>query len=428
MKLAARWPIGSHARAVTPASTMRVGVQRRLLLLLLVPLAVFALINVYFDYRAAGDAALQKDVQLSRLIPLLADSILSPATHPGPGPILLLAPAVQDFIRERPATAGFRISDSAGEFLAGETWISSVVPATRDAEFHSEQINGRVYRLAAQRIETPAGLLILQLADGSDARQQWPRSLLLKVILPNVILLLVAGLAVNWAVSRALRPLLALKEAVARRNPRDLSAIDSPGSPAEVEPLVNALNRLFERVNNQAENQRRFVADAAHQLRTPLAGLQAQVEAWAVTARGAAQPDVTGADPGGVTIPTEAIFKLRDATRRTSQLANQLLALSRADASTSASAPLQRIDLKGVCETAFPLHLDAAAARAIDLGLEAESAWVDADDCLLRELLCNLLNNAAHSLKMQRTACRLNRWCRLPNCLPNPNQSHEPPV
>jgi two-component system sensor histidine kinase TctE len=185
------------------------------------------------------------------------------------------------------------------------------------------------YRIAAQRINTAAGELIVQLADGSDPRQQWVRSVLIKVLLPNLILVLAAGFALNWAVTRALKPLIELKDAVERRSPRDLSAIDPLTTPAEVQPLVSALNRLFGLVNDQAEGQRRFVADAAHQLRTPLAGLQAQVEAWAQAAKVA---QAAGSD-GAVTLPADKIIKLRNATRRTSQLANQLLALSRADAS-----------------------------------------------------------------------------------------------
>jgi two-component system, OmpR family, sensor histidine kinase TctE len=365
---------------------MPTGLQRRLLLLLLVPLGIFALVNLYIDYRAAGDAALQKDAQLARLLPLLADSVLPTRPNDGAVPVLLLAPAIQDFIRERPGSAGFRISDSAGAFLTGERWIGGVVPVSTEPEFHSEQVAGVMYRVAVQRVDTAAGQVIVQLADGSDARQQWLQSLLVKVLLPNLALAAAAGLLVNWAVARALRPLIALKDAVARRSPRDLSAIDPLATPAEVRPLVDALNRLFERVNDQAENQRRFVADAAHQLRTPLAGLQAQVEAWA----GAAQ--APGAN-GAVTLSAGTIGRLRSATRRTSQLASQLLALSRADASTAAAATA-RLDLKGVCESVLPLYLDAATAKQIDLGLDAQPADALADEWLLRELIGNLLDNA----------------------------------
>jgi len=183
-------------------------------------------------------------------------------------------------------------------------------------------------------------------------------------------------------VRRALRPLLELKDAVEGRSPRDLSPLDAEGSPQEVRPLVLSLNRLFDLVNAQAESQRRFVADAAHQLRTPLAGLQAQVEAWALPAS------------DSITLRADQLQKLRDATRRTSQLANQLLALSRADARASMSEPRQPVDLKALCEEVLEEYLDRAGARQIDLGLEAAEVQVQGYAWLLRELLSNLVDNA----------------------------------
>ncbi len=371
---------------ISPAA-MKSGLQRRLLLLLLAPLSLFALISVYFDYEAAGNAALQQDQQLRRLAPLLADSVVAPGGTPGDGPVMLLAPPVEEFIKARDGFSGFRVSDATGLFLAGDARISLVVPTTREPEFHSVEEDGVTYRIVAQRVKTVAGELILQLADGSDARQQWVRSVLFKVLLPNLILVLAAGVAVNWAVTRALKPLLDLRDAVERRSPRDLSAIDPQTTPTEVQPLVTSLNRLFALVNDQAEGQRRFIADAAHQLRTPLAGLQAQVEAWAQ----AASAPAAG---GQVTLSAQTIIRLRSATRRTSQLANQLLALSRADASNMNGQPMQCVDLKELCESVLGQHLDAAAAKGIDLGQEVGFAQVSGHEWLLRELLGNLVDNA----------------------------------
>lgn len=417
-RLAALAARAGDSRLVPPA--MKSGLQRRLLLLLLVPLGIFALVSVYFDYQTAGNVALQKDQQLARLIPLLADSVVGPGITPGGRePLLLLAPPVDDFLKGRIGFAGFRISDIQGEFMAGEDWIPELLPATHETEFHSIEHKGVTYRIAAQRANTAAGELIVQLADGSDPRQQWVRSVLLKVILPNLILVMAAGFALNWAVTRALKPLIELKDAVERRSPRDLSAIDPQTTPAEVQPLVSALNRLFGLVNDQAEGQRRFVADAAHQLRTPLAGLQAQVEAWAQAARVA---QAAGSD-GAVTLSAEKITKLRNATRRTSQLANQLLALSRADATAAAAQPMQRVDLKDLCESILPLHLDAAARKGIDLGLEAEPAQTTGYEWLLRELLGNLVDNA---VKYTPAGGTVTLRCGLSAGLPPPDAGGDP--
>ena len=166
--------------------------------------------------------------------------------------------------------------------------------------------------------------------------------MLLKVLLPNLMLMVLAVFVVNWAVRLALRPLLELKEAVEQRSPGDLSAMDVQASPEGVRPLVQSLNCLFELVNAQADSQCRFVAHAAHQLRTPLAGLQAQaqLEAWAQAAsllvvacsicgRYIQNQALAPVDKRqvAISIGVHKVRRLRGATRRTSQSANQLLAL-----------------------------------------------------------------------------------------------------
>jgi two-component system, OmpR family, sensor histidine kinase TctE len=186
---------------------------------------------------------------------------------------------------------------------------------------------------------------------------------------------------------------------VERRSPRDLTAIDEASSPDEVRPLVASLNRLFDLVNAQAESQRRFVADAAHQLRTPLAALQAQVEAWAqaVSTDKYKQNDLpahTQPAQKAITLGADQVFKLRQATRRTSQLANQLLALSRVDARSVEAVAMQRVDLKQLCELVLEGQLDAAAEKTIDLGLDATPVHANGYEWLLRELLANVLDNA----------------------------------
>src|SRR4030095_895729 len=198
-----------------------------------------------------------------------------------------------------PAHAAFVIADADGKVLRGEPWLAGWVPTTPEPEFHSEENGGVTWRIVRQRQQTVLGEVVVALADGSDPRQQWARSILFKVLLPNLVLVTAAAFAVGWAVKRALKPLLDLREAVERRSPRDLSSIDETASPEEVRPLVNSLNRLFGLVNAQAESQRRFIADAAHQLRTPLAGLQAQVEAWGPAANTGGPADGTAAQSGG---------------------------------------------------------------------------------------------------------------------------------
>ena len=370
----------------------------RLLLLLVLPLSVLALMGSWFAYRSAEAAAGQHDLRLMRLLPALADAVLAePMAAQGP-PLVMLPPTIEEFLRQRQNEAGYAIADLKGRVLAGDTWIRVEVPSTRVTEFHSQEFAGITYRVAVLRSETAgAGELVLALADGSDARQQWAQQLLVRVLLPNVLLIAAAGLAIYWSVRRAFEPLVALADAVERRSPRDLHQIDEGASPDEVRPLVRSLNRLFALVDAQAQEQRRFVADAAHQLRTPLAALQAQVEAWALMVQSSPAPGAPSPDsPRERTLVLSAtqIHQLRDATRRTSQLARQLLALSRADARHSQSQPLQRVDLKDLCESLLEAFFEQATAKNIDFGLEVAPASVWGHAWLLRELLSNLVDNA----------------------------------
>jgi len=369
---------------LTPATPGPVGpgLQRRLLLLLLAPLLLLAAFNTWFDFQLADTAAIQQDRQLLTLVPQLADSVLAGGATPQSAPDFLMSPVIAEFLAQRVGASAYAILDGDGKVLLGAAWLSDYPPNTFEPEFSSQEFQGVVYRIVSQRVQAAGTEWTVRLADGSDGRLQSLRRLWLKVALPNLVLVVGAALAIRWAVRLALRPLIALRDAVEGRSPRDLTPLDADGSPEEVRPLVLSLNRLFGMVNAQAESQRRFVADAAHQLRTPLAGLQAQVEAWALT----------GTDP--VPLPAEQIVKLRDATRRTSQLANQLLALSRADTGSLASEPREVVALKPLCEAVLEAHLDAAAQRQIDLGLDAQEANASGYAWLLRELLGNLVDNA----------------------------------
>ena len=389
---------------------MTADLRTRLLLLLLAPLCVLAVAGAWLDYRSADQAALQHDQRLLKLLPALADSVLAPPFRDSAPPLLLLAPALVDFLRQNEGFSAYSVLSTDGALVLGDAWVHGSVPSTQAPEFHSVEHGGVIYRVAVQRGRTEAGELVVALADGSDPRQRWGQQLLLRVLLPNGLLLLAGGFAMHWAVRQAFKPLLDLAYAVERRSPRDLSPIDEAASPDEVRPLVQSLNHLFALVNTQAEGQRRFVADAAHQLRTPLAGLQAQVEAWALMAKANTPPrsaphalsdlelkvPLAQADQaqGAITLRVDQIEKLRDATRRTSQLAHQLLALSRADARSLDAQPLQRVAIKDLCESMLEVFLDAATTKGLDLGLEVQPVHVSGHGWLLRELLSNVVDNA----------------------------------
>ena len=518
----ARMSMPSSAAPPAPSTLVDrvnpVRIQRRLLLMLIVPLALLALLNGYMDYRSADNSASEQDQQLLRLVPLLADSIIAVGAHSGDPPVLLLAPPVEEFLKEREGLVSYKVYTPKRKLLHGDDKLPSVVPLTQEPEFFSQEVKGVNYRMVVQRVPSVAGDVIVEVADASDPRKRWLQQVVVKVLLPNLFLIAVVALGISWAVQRALRPLRDLILAVERRSPRDLNSIDERSSPEEIRPLVTSLNRLFGMVNAQAESQRRFVADAAHQLRTPLAGVQAQIEAWSesvkrqqqdvraaqrgsvaagrssgiagaaggvsgeegarqasalttsvgaadnvlvaagagtvamaqagegVRARAAHSPDAgptegsaVGAATGNdarlvwsealqkevVQVPLEELNRLRAATRRTSQLVHQLLSLSRADADVLEVQHMQAVDLKDLCETLLEQHLDAAAIKNIDLGLDVTPVRVMAHALWLRELLSNLIVNALHytpeggvvTLRcgVQSTAPRQARWSMTPD-------------
>lgn len=393
-----------------------VRLQRRLLLLLIVPLCLLGIVSGWIDYRSASTAANQQDQQLQQLVPLLADSIIAVGAHAEDPPVLLLAPPVEEFLKERKGLVTYKIYTPKRHLLHGDDRLPSVVPLTREPEFFNQEIGGISYRMVVQRVPSVAGDVVVEVADASDPHKHWLQQLVMKVLLPNLVMMGLVAVFVSWAVGQALRPLRDLTLAIERRSPRDLSSINERGIPLEIRPLVTSLNWLFGMVNRQSEAQRRFIADAAHQLRTPIASLQAQIEAWSesikhqLARRGDPSPQypVMSSDDGQaklvwsesaqqdmVQLPVQELQRLRSATRRTSQLVHQLLSLSRADAAdTLELQQMQPVDLRALCEDVLERYLDTAAQKGIDLGLESRPVSVRGHVLWLQELLGNLLGNA----------------------------------
>lgn len=393
-----------------------VRLQRRLLLLLIVPLCLLGIVSGWIDYRSASTAANQQDQQLQQLVPLLADSIIAVGAHAEDPPVLLLAPPVEEFLKERKGLVTYKIYTPKRHLLHGDDRLPSVVPLTREPEFFNQEIGGISYRMVVQRVPSVAGDVVVEVADASDPHKHWLQQLVMKVLLPNLVMMGLVAVFVSWAVGQALRPLRDLTLAIERRSPRDLSSINERGIPLEIRPLVTSLNWLFGMVNRQSEAQRRFIADAAHQLRTPIASLQAQIEAWSesikhqLARRGDPSPQypAMSSDDGQaklvwsesaqqdmVQLPVQELQRLRSATRRTSQLVHQLLSLSRADAAdTLELQQMQSVDLRALCEDVLERYLDTAAQKGIDLGLESRPVSVRGHVLWLQELLGNLLGNA----------------------------------
>ena len=262
-----------------------------------------------------------------------------------------------------------------GTDIAGDPML----PAPEgDALTYNALMNGQKVRVVG--VETPCGNLACRVlvAETTVKRARAARDFLLSSMLPGMFIALATLLIVWFGVKRGLWPLARLSEEIKARSPRDLRPIDAAAAPEETRPLVSALNGLLEEVSHAAQNQQRFLANAAHQLRTPLAGLQAHTE----LALAQQMPESCRAH----------LEQVHQATIRTARLANQLLALARAEPGGRGST--SEVNLKNVVEGEADAWVHQALARDVDLGFELEAAPVQGDTLLLREALANLVHNA----------------------------------
>jgi len=200
--------------------------------------------------------------------------------------------------------------------------------------------------------------------------------------LPMALMAPLLMLAVGWIITRSLAPVERIRRDVAQRADDDLSALSEQGLPLEVRPLVQELNLLFHRVGRAFEAQKDFVADAAHELRSPLTALKLQAEGL----RRATDPASREA----------AIARLQGGIERAIHLVGQLLVLARQESGEAAnSAPAGRVDLEQVMAQCVTAALPQAQARGIDLGVaQADAASVPGEAAALRILLGNLIDNA----------------------------------
>jgi two-component system sensor histidine kinase TctE len=247
-----------------------------------------------------------------------------------------------------------------------------------DAVAHDTIYDGAKVRVVS--VQSPCGRSTCTVLVGETMvkRERLARELLLQSIFPELFIAIATLLIVWFGVKRGLRPLARLSDEIKSRSAGDLRPIDAAGAPEEARPLVGALNGLLTEVSAASLKQQRFLADAAHQLRTPLAGLRAHVE----LALAQPLPEASRAQ----------VEQVHQATVRTARLANQLLALARAEPGARSITSL--VDLKSLTEGEADFWVHQALARDIDLGFELAPAPVEGDAFLLREALANLVHNA----------------------------------
>jgi two-component system, OmpR family, sensor histidine kinase QseC len=240
----------------------------------------------------------------------------------------------------------------------------------------------RVYYLQAA-----SGNWLIAVGQIAHERDELVWDLIAGQLLPWVLTLPVLLLVMTGAVRRALKPLRTLTDELGRRKPGDLRPLATPDVPTDLRPLVGAMNTLLARIGHTLERERRFTADAAHELRTPLAALQAQWEASQLTAQPAPQPARDAGD------------KIGQSLGRLTRLVTQLLSLSRLDHVAVGSAGAPMVDWHAVSRHVLNDLLPLADQRRVELACEwpepASAALpLHGDAALLAAMLRNLLDNA----------------------------------
>jgi two-component system sensor histidine kinase TctE len=247
-------------------------------------------------------------------------------------------------------------------------------------QYYDSAVSGDPVRVAAFSAFDASGHVQFTVlsAETLNKRQILVRHILLAVILPQLVLIVVVALLLIYGVRRGLVPLRRLADAVTRRGYHDLSIIDEIASPEEVRPLTHSINELIGRLSTALSAQQRFIADAAHQLRTPLAGLSAQTE------RALGETRIEQMKP--------ALEQIQSSSRRATHLVNQLLTLARAEPDRA----FTQVDLAQLLRETTMEWVPRALARRIDLGYagHAQQVLVRGDPLLLQEMLNNLLDNA----------------------------------
>jgi two-component system sensor histidine kinase TctE len=225
------------------------------------------------------------------------------------------------------------------------------------------------------------GTVLIQVGETLTRRSAMAKRATLAIVIPMLLMTLTAAFAIAYGVGRGLQPLSQLRNRLTARKAFDLSPVPLEGTPAELRPFLDEINSLLQRLSEAVEAQSRFVADAAHQLRTPIAGIRAQAEA----ALSSAQHDDA----------QHALVRIAQSTQAMGDLVQKLLMLARVDA---AENTLQLSWLDGV-ETVRAVAREwvpRALAKGVEIGFEAEDgeARVMGDALLLREMLSNLIDNA----------------------------------
>lgn len=287
------------------------------------------------------------------------------------------------------APAGLDDSDAAGNTLVVQIWDRNgmqlylsqpqrVLPQHAQLGFTNLRTESGEWRVFSALTRNQ----VIQVAQPMRERRELAASMALRTIVPLLIVLPVLGLLIWLIIARGLKPLERVAAAVARRSPTQLEPLSERDLPREVQPLVQALNGLLQRLGEALAAQRTFIADAAHELRTPLTAVHLQAQL--------AERAATDAER------RRALADLKAGLERATRLSEQLLTLARTEPGVDAAErTAANVDLSALTREVIAELTPLATEKTIDLGLsEGGGAAVRGDKEALRTLLSNLVDNA----------------------------------
>lgn len=363
------------------------------LTLMLVVLMLASSLSAYYNGREAADTAYDRTL-------LASARTIAAGLSQRDGSLSADVPyvALDTFAYDSAGRIYYQVNDIQQRLISGYENLPAPPPGTARtddypalARFYDGQYQGQNVRVVSllKAVSEPNmnGMAEIRVAETDEARVSMARSLMADTLLRLGMLGLGALLVVWLAVSAALRPLERLRRAVEEREPDDLRPLPRVAVQRELWPLVQALNHFTERLRGQFERQSQFIADAAHELRTPLAVIKARLELG-----------LRAHDPATWRSTLEQAVQ---GTDRLTHLANQLLSLARIEngARAIAEGGAQRLDLSQLARELGMAMAPLAHARGVALALEADQpVWLRGEPTLLSELLNNLLDNAmAHT-------------------------------
>lgn len=285
----------------------------------------------------------------------------------------------------------YQVALENGDVVTGDKEIAWVTPTSsflseqislRDDFVHGEEVRVAYQFLRANPGDANGALVLVQVAETRNKRSNLASRVVTGVLLPQFAIIPLAVVLVWVGLTRGIAPLNRLQSRIRRRRPTDLSPITPASVPEEVRPLIVSLNDMMARLEENLQAQQRFIADAAHQMRTPLTGLKMQTELA-----------LDETDPETLRF---FLKQIAESTDRASHLINQLLSLARAEASSEKVYTVEHVDVEAIVREVAQDLFPYALAKNIDFGVEYSGHLlvVDGNPILLREMIKNLIDNA----------------------------------